>query len=334
MTLYLSIVEHNLLSAPVLFFCLGFGASVLGASIALPGGVSKMIAIYLMLAIGFKGGAAFVTDAISTEVLLCLFAGVVLSGAMPFAAFRLLGFLSPLGTADRAAIAAHYGSISIVTFTAATDALTRLGLDFSASMAAVAAAMEAPAIVSAVYLLQRTGSGCQSHGKQTQGKQASRSVMQEVFFNVTIVVLLGAFAIGAVTGKDGLSDVSGFLVDPFRGVLCLFLLDLGAVAGQGLRNGWRSLNPPLILFAAGMPVLGAVAAFLSATAFGLSQGNAALLMTLAASASYIAAPAAMRMAAPEARPEIYLTMALGVTFPLNLLIGLPLYISAAGLLAL
>ncbi|HEV7320047.1 MAG TPA: sodium-dependent bicarbonate transport family permease [Ensifer sp.] len=329
MNLYLSIVEQNLLSAPVLFFCLGFSASVLGASIALPSGVSKMIAIYLMLAIGFKGGAAVGMDALSTEVLLCLLVGVALSGVMPFAAFRFLGLVSPLPAMDRAAIAAHYGSISIVTFTAATDALVRLGLEFSATMAAVAAAMEAPAIISAVYLLQKFGSRTVSNARLR-----NQSVMREVFFNVTIVVLLGAFAIGAVTGKDGLSDVSGFLVDPFRGVLCLFLLDLGAVAGQGLRTGWRSLRWPLVLFAAWMPALSATLAFLSAFAFGLSHGNAALLMTLAASASYIAAPAAMRMAAPEARPEIYLTMALGVTFPLNLLVGVPLYISLASFLAL
>lgn len=329
MNLYLSIVEQNLLSAPVLFFCLGFGASLLGASIALPSGVSKMIAIYLMLAIGFKGGAAVSMGVLSSEVLLCLFAGVVLSGATPFAAFRLLGYVSPLPVTERAAIAAHYGSISIVTFTAATDALIRLGLEFSATMAAVAAAMEAPAIISAVYLLRKAGSETRS-----DGQLAKQSVMREVFFNVTIVVLVGAFAIGAVTGKNGLSDVSGFLVDPFRGVLCLFLLDLGAVAGQGLRTGWRSLSWPLMLFAAWMPALSAALAFLSALAFGLSHGNAALLMTLAASASYIAAPAAMRMAAPDARPEIYLTMALGVTFPLNLLVGVPLYISIASILAL
>lgn len=327
MNLYLSIVEQNLLSAPVLFFCLGFAASLLGASIALPSGVSKMIAIYLMLAIGFKGGAAVSMGALSNEVLVCLFVGVFLSGATPFAAFRLLGLVSPLPRTDRAAIAAHYGSISIVTFTAATDALVRLGLEFSATMAAVAAAMEAPAIISAVYLLKRAGSdACPG------GKAANQPVMREVFFNVTIVVLLGAFAIGAVTGKDGLSDVSGFLVDPFRGVLCLFLLDLGAVAGQGLRTGWRSLTWPLIWFAAWMPALSATLAFLSALAFGLSHGNAALLMTLAASASYIAAPAAMRMAAPDAKPEIYLTMALGVTFPLNLLVGVPLYIALASIL--
>ena len=327
MNLYLSIVEQTLLSAPVLFFCLGFGASILGASIALPSGVSKMIAIYLMLAIGFKGGAAVSMDALSTEVLLCLLVGVVLSGATPFAAFRLLGLVSPLPATDRAAIAAHYGSISIVTFTAANDALTRSGIEFNATMVAVAAAMEAPAIISAVYLLQRAGAG-----GQASAKRADRTVMQEVFFNVTIVVLLGAFVIGAVTGRDGLSDVSGFLVDPFRGVLCLFLLDLGAVAGQGLRTGWRKLTWPLMLFAASMPALSATVVLLSALALGLSHGNAALLTTLAASASYIAAPAAMRMAAPEARPEIYLTMALGVTFPLNLPIGVPLYISLAGLL--
>lgn len=328
MNLYLSIVEQNLLSPPVLFFCLGFIVSVFGASIALPAGVSKMIAIYLMLAIGFKGGAAIGMGALSTEVILCLIVGVVLSGAMPFAAFRLLGLVSPLPATDRAAIAAHYGSISIVTFTAATDALIRLGLDYSATMAAVAAAMEAPAIISAVYLLQKAASG-----KCSENMVASPTVMREVFFNVTIVVLVGAFAIGAVTGERGLSDVSGFLVDPFRGVLCLFLLDLGAVAGQGLRTGWRSLSLPLVLFAAWMPALSAMLAFLSALALGLSHGNAALLMTLAASASYIAAPAAMRIAAPSARPGIYLTMALGVTFPLNLLIGVPLYISITSVLA-
>lgn len=328
MDIYVSLAAQNLLSAPVLFFALGFLASLAGGHLALPGGVGKMMALYLMLSIGFKGGAAVGAHGLSVEIATALGVGVLLSASMPLLGHAMLGVLSKLGPRDRAAIAAHYGSISIVTFVAASDALTRLGIGFDGGMVAVAAAMEAPAILTALWLILRHPAPG-ADPVLTQNRQ--KAALRDVVLNVTIVILLGAFAIGAITGERGLQELSGFVGDPFRGVLCLFLLDLGAIAGSGIRKEWRLLSPGLLGFAFTMPLIGASLALLAAVAAGLSVGNAALLVTLAASASYIAVPAAMRIAAPDARPEIYLSLSLGLTFPFNLLVGLPIYVQLASL---
>ena len=330
MDMFLALAQQSLLSAPVLFFVLGFVATLFGSHLALPDGVSKMLAIYLMLAIGFKGGVSIAASGLSGEIAATLAIGVALSALMPFAGFMLLGLISPLPARDRAAIAAHYGSISIVTFAAASDALQAFGIAFDGAMVAVAAAMEAPAIVSALYLVFRKSGAATGASPRDPRHTAA---LKDVVLNVTIVILIGSFVIGALLGTRGLADVSGFIVDPFRGVLCLFLLDLGAVAGAGMRREWRRLSAPLVGFAVAMPLLGATLALALSALAGLSPGNAALLITLSASASYIAVPAAMRIAVPEARPELYLSLSLGITFPFNILAGLPLYIGLAGLLA-
>ena len=328
MDLYLDLAAQNLLSAPVLFFALGFFATLAGGHLALPGGVGKMMALYLMLAIGFKGGVSVSAHGLSPQILAALGIGILLSASMPLLGHVMLGAMTKLGPRDRAAIAAHYGSISIVTFVAGSDALTRLGIGFDGGMVAVAAAMEAPAILTALWLILRHPMpGADPEMAQSRQKAALRDVM----LNVTIVILIGAFAIGAVTGEKGLGELSGFVIDPFRGVLCLFLLDLGAVAGSGIRKEWRLLSPGLLGFALAMPLIGASLALVPALAAGLSVGNTALLVTLAASASYIAVPAAMRIAAPDARPEIYLSLSLGLTFPFNLVAGLPIYVQLASL---
>ena len=153
------------------------------------------------------------------------------------------------------------------------------------------------------------------------------ALLREVALNGSIVILVGSFAIGWITGEPGLEAVAPFIVDPFKGVLCLFLLDMGLVAGRGLRGGRREIRLPLIAFGLYMPLISALLGALGAALLGLSAGGAALLITLAASASYIAVPAAMRLALPDARPGIYLTLSLGVTFPFNLSVGLPLYIA-------
>ncbi|MBU1316343.1 MAG: sodium-dependent bicarbonate transport family permease [Alphaproteobacteria bacterium] len=328
MDFYLSLASQNLLSAPVLFFALGFLATLAGGQIALPGGVGKMMALYLMLSIGFKGGASVGTHGLTAEVAMALAIGVLLSAAMPLLGHALLGAMTRLGPRDRAAIAAHYGSISIVTFVAGSDALIRLGIGFDGGMVAVAAAMEAPAILAALWLLLRHPA---PDADPALAEHRQKTALRDVVLNVTIVILLGAFAIGAMTGQQGLQELTGFVIDPFRGVLCLFLLDLGAIAGGGIRRDWRLLSPGLLAFALVMPLIGAALALVPALALGLSVGNTALLVTLAASASYIAVPAAMRIAVPDARPEIYLGLSLGLTFPFNLIAGLPIYVYLAGL---
>lgn len=334
MSVFLEVAVANLLSPPVLFFLLGLAATLGGAKLALPDGAAKMLAVYLMLAIGFKGGAALSTEGIGADLMILLLAGLTLSALMPLIGERLLRYVSKLEPIERSAVAAHYGSISIVTFVAATTALASLGIRHDNSMIAVAAVMEGPAILTALILVfrareaERSGMGNAPRGSLPLGK-----LLQEVFLNQTIVILMGAFAIGAITGTAGMKSLEPFVSTPFTGALCLFLLDLGAQAGRGIKTGWRDMTPGYLSFGLLMPATGALLAAAIAYAAHLETGNAALLITLAASASYIAVPAAMRLAVPEARPAISLSLALGVTFPLNIVVGIPIYILIARMLS-
>ena len=313
----LDLAAANLSSPPVLFFILGFAGALAGSKLTLPEAVAKALSVYLMLSIGFKGGAALAGHGLELELVLALASGVVLSAAIPFLAFGLISVMDPkLPKADRAAVAAHYGSISIVTFLAAGEALKAAGLQSEGYLVAVAAIMETPAILVALWLARR-GSD--------KPKDGPGDLLQEVFLNSSVVILTGAFVIGMISGEKGLTEISAFIIDPFKGVLCLFLLDMGAVAGVGIKRGWQSLRSGLIVFGLVMPYISALIAIPFALASGLSAGGTAVLMTLAPSASYIAVPAAMRLALPEARPAIYLTLSLGVTFPMNLIVGIPIY---------
>ena len=188
----------------------------------------------------------------------------------------------------------------------------------------MAALMEVPAIMSALLLARRG----MKNGGEVAGSEKGE-LFREVFLNASVVVLVGALIIGWVSGEPGMEKISPFFVAPFQGVLCLFLLDMGLNAGRGLRQGWRQLDVGALSFGIFMPLIGAVFAAAFSWAMGLPVGDAALLITLAASASYIAVPAAMRLALPNAQPSIYLTLSLGVTFPFNLTLGIPLYILIA-----
>ena len=226
---------------------------------------------------------------------------------------------------DAAAVAAHYGSISIVTFIAASEFLQSQAIAFEGYLVAVAAAMEAPAILTGIWLAQRG----RKANSDTQGRERRMPSMREILFNGSIVMLVGAFIIGWITGDEGLETMAPFVVDPFKGVLALFLLDMGLIAGRGLRSSLRMMGLRTILFGIYMPLISAVIATGVVMLLDLSTGSGALLITLAASASYIAVPAAMRIALPEAKPAIYATMSLGITFPFNLAIGIPLYAALA-----
>ena len=314
----LGLAAANLLSPVVLFFVLGLGAALLRSDLEVPQAVAKALALYLMLAIGLKGGAEVAGHGADLRLFATLLFGVLLSFVIPFIAFAILRSLGTLPRTDAAAVAAHYGSISVVTFAVAVERLEALGIASEGYLVAVAAAMETPAIVSGLWLARRGASG---------GTAGNGSLMREVALNGSIVMLVGAFVIGWITGQAGLEAVAPFVVDPFKGVLCLFLLDMGLIAGRGLRGRQRELKLPLITFGIYMPLISAGLGSLGAVLLGLSAGGAALLITLAASASYIAVPAAMRLALPDARPGIYLTLSLGVTFPFNLSLGIPLYIA-------
>jgi hypothetical protein len=261
--------------------------------------------------------------------MLVLLAGIFLSFLIPAIAFVFLKLTTKLEHVDAAATAAHYGSISIVTFVAATEAVRLSGLESSGHLVAVAALMETPAIITALFLASR---GANQREKPVAGSERGELV-REVFLNASIVVLVGALIIGWIAGEEGTQTVQPFFVDLFQGVLCLFLLDMGLSAGRGLRQGWRQLSVPTIGFGLYMPLVSAGIATLIAFALSMPAGDAALLITLTASASYIAVPAAMRLALPEAKPSIYLTLSLGVTFPFNVTIGIPIYIYLALLVA-
>ncbi|TVQ33505.1 MAG: sodium-dependent bicarbonate transport family permease [Geminicoccaceae bacterium] len=315
----LELAAANLLSPMVLFFVLGLIAALARVDLSFPEAIAKGLALYLIVAIGFKGGASLAGHGLDAGLVLALLAGFLLSALLPVIAFALLRLTTALPAVEAAAVAAHYGSISIVTFVAATQAVTSLGLTFEGYMVAVAAVMEAPAIVTALILARRGG-----------GASDGETDWREVALNSSIVLLGGAFAIGVITGEEGLATVAPFMIDPFQGVLCLFLLDMGLVAGRGLVANARFLGPRVVAFGCYMPLVSALITALFVPFIGLSPGGAALLITLSASASYIAVPAAMRLALPEARPSIYLTLSLGVTFPFNLTVGIPLYVALGG----
>ncbi len=317
MTDILELAAGNLISPIILSFVLGLVAALARSDLTIPEAVAKGMSIYLLFAIGFKGGAGVAAHGIDTTLVLTLIVAGALSFGLPFIGYTLLGAMSKLSTIDKAAVAAHYGSISIVTFVAATSVLEAQGITSEGYMVAAAAVMEAPAILSALWIVARAGGG--SKGTVDAG------LYREILLNGSIVLLIGSFFIGAITGEDGLETIAPFIVAPFQGVLCLFLLDMGLVAGRGLRDSRGELGLPTVAFGMLMPLIGSSLGLLGALLAGLSPGGAALLMTLSASASYIAVPAAMRVALPEARPSIYLTLSLGVTFPFNLTIGIPLY---------
>ncbi|KIN74677.1 sodium-dependent bicarbonate transport family permease [Sulfitobacter guttiformis] len=321
MSEFLSLAGQNLLSPIILSFVLGLLASLARSDLNIPEAVAKGMSIYLLFAIGFKGGASVASYGLDARLGFTLLAGVVLSALLPVIAFGLLQVMTKMSRLDAAAVAAHYGSISIVTFVAATSVLEGRGIPSEGYMVAVAAAMEAPAILSALWLISR-GGGADSKGMDS-------TLMREIMLNGSIVLLVGAFAIGWITGEQGLKEISSFIVNPFKGVLCLFLLDMGLVAGRGLRGGGGILTRGVLAFGVVMPLVGSLFGLGAGLMLGLSSGGVALMMVLSASASYIAVPAAMRVALPEANPSLYLTLSLGVTFPFNLTIGIPLYVGIA-----
>jgi hypothetical protein len=326
----LSSLSDNLLVPPILFFALGLVAAFARSDLSIPKGAAKFMSLYLLLAIGFKGGVSMSKEGIGPEVLNLIAAGVALSFTLPLLAFGLLKVMTRLDRVNAAAIAAHYGSISIVTFVTATSLLNLSGIPFSGAMIAVAAAMEVPAILSALWLARSAsvpapapaGGGAAVAGHEFRPK---RMLWHDILANGSVVLLLGSFAIGAATGDRGMTMVEPFIVTLFTGILCLFLLDMGLNAGGSLIARWRMLDLGTLAFGILMPLIGAMIAMGVGRLIGLDPGSLFLFMVLAASASYIAVPAAMQIALPEAESGIYLTLSLGVTFPFNITLGIPLY---------
>ncbi len=311
------------LSSPViLFFVLGAFASFARSDLSIPESISKGMSLYLMAAIGLKGGVEVTNAGFDSQMLLTGMAGLLLSFGLPFAGFQLLRRIGRLDSVNAGAISAHYGSVSVVTFVTGVAVLQSSGQAPAGWMVAVLAIMETPAIIAGLLLARGSLSGLGRTGN-AEGF-GEHSVWREVLLNGPVVLLVGSFLIGLAAGKTGYQPVSFFFNDLFRGVLCLFLLDMGLIAARRLREA-RNLTAPLVALAIVLPLLNAAIAFAVAMLIGLSGGTAAAFMILAASASYIAVPAAMRLALPEADAGLYLGMSLAITFPFNIIFGIPLY---------
>lgn len=307
----------SLLTIPVLAFLLGVLGATLRADLRLPDAAYQAISVYLLLAIGIKGGVSL-SESTPSEVIAPLGASIALGILIPVAAFWILRGITRLGPIDRGAMAAHYGSTSLVTFTACLVFLDTAHITYEGFMTTILTVLEVPGIIVGVFM-----------ASQSDPRHASwRPALSEVLTSRSILLLAGGLVIGLVAGPSGYLSVQPFFGALFTGVLTLFLLHLGTITGERLGDV-RSAGPGLIAFAIGFPVMAGALGVTAGTLTGLSIGGATVLGVLCASASYIAAPAAVRIALPDANLGLALTSSLGLTFPFNLIIGIPLYLSMA-----
>ena len=315
---FLTAIQSNLLSPAVLFFILGVFAAVSKSDLKFPEALYTTLTIYLLIAIGFKGGVA-INEAGIGVVWLPALAAMALGALIPLWVYPVLKQWGRFGTADAGAIAAHYGSVSAVTFIAATNFLKGINQPYESYASAFLAVMESPAIIVGVML----GKGALG-GKFSLTDPGVRHALRDAVLGKGVLLLIGSMVIGALCGKRGMASVEGFFVTPFQGVLALFLLEMGMVAGRRLGD-LKKVGIFLLLFGITAPVVHGCLGVLLGTAVGLSVGGATLLGVLSASASYIAAPAAVRLSLPEANPTYSLTAALAITFPFNITVGIPLF---------
>jgi uncharacterized protein len=309
----------------VLFFLLGVLARLVKSDLRLPEALYETLSIYLLLAIGLKGGIELSRQPLATlapQVAACMALGL----ATPFVLFPLLRGLR-LSGADAAALAAHYGSVSVVTFAVATASLAQAGIAHESHAALWVAVMEAPGIVAGILLARWSAAQEPATRRAPWGE-----LVHDVLAGKSVLLLMGGLVIGALAGEAGTAPIRAVFIEPFKGVLALFLLELGLVAGARLAEVRRH-GVAVLVIGIGVPPLLALAGAAVGTLLGLSTGGVALLATLAASASYIAAPTAMRIAVPQANAALSITAALGITFPFNILVGIPMYIELARRLA-
>ena len=341
----------NLTDPVILFFVLGLLAGTLRSNLEVPPAVTKFLSLYLLMSIGFKGGEALAATGITSTALTVMGLAVLLSVVIPVVGYRVLR--RRVAPFDAAAIAATYGSVSAVTFVAATQFVTSRGDEPGGYMTVALVMMETPAVIMAVLLAtwvrsqrraaepalvaaRTTGSGPDAPTTPTSDLPPAGasvgSILRGAFTEGTFLLLVGSLVIGVASGSSGAETMAPLLHDLFKGLLAFFLLDMGLVVARQLREV-KGVPPFLIGFAVVMPLLGATLALALGVLAGLSVGDLTLLTVLAASGSYIVVPAVARYAIPEALPSRYLTMALAITFPFNIVVGIPLYHSLAGVLA-
>lgn len=328
----------NLLDPAILFFVFGVLAGAVKSNLVIPPQISRFLSLYLLMALGLKGGFALAKSGFTAEVTSTLGLAVGLAVLIPMVSYQILK--RRMSGYDAAAISATYGSVSAVTFMTTIQFLEARGISYGGHMAAAMALMESPAIIMAVLVANtlrqaNTAGSTQVLSGGTLALTAPVNapiplgkVLHESFTDGAQLLLLGAMAIGMLTGEAGQAMMAPFSINLFKGMLAFFLLDMGLMAARNVAD-LKHQSPWLLAYALLAPLVHASLALGLAVACGVSMGNAALLMVLAASASYIAVPAVLRYAIPEAKPSLYFGMSLGITFPFNIIVGIPLYVGVA-----
>jgi hypothetical protein len=313
----------SFLDPAILFFLIGIFAGLVRSNLEIPPQIARFLALYLLMALGLKGGFALAKTGFTLEVMEGLLAALFLATLIPFVGYHLLKHR--VSKFDAAAIAATYGSVSAVTFITTVQYLDTHGIEYSGHMAAAMALMESPAIIMAVLFANAARRNVNS---TSPSNSAIMHVLHESFTDGAQLLLLGAMLVGYLSGESGKAMMAPFSIDLFKGMLAFFLLDMGLSTAKNLDH-LKGTSPLLIAYGVLGPILHAGIAFVLSSALGLSHGDAALLMVLAASASYIAVPAVVRYAIPEAKASLYFGLSLGVTFPLNIIFGIPIYVDVA-----
>ena len=314
----------NFLDPAILFFIFGVFAGLVKSNLEIPQPIARFLSLYLLMALGLKGGFALHKSGFTIEIGLALGLAVFLAILVPLMGYMILR--TRLNTFDAAAIAATYGSVSAVTFITATQVLSQYGVEYGGHMAAAMALMESPAIILAILLANK------ARAESTQNAQypSLSKILHESFTDGAQLLLLGSMVVGLMSGDAGQKLMAPFSIDLFKGMLAFFLLDMRLMAAKNFDGLKR--KPPITLFYAILaPLLHASIALGLCKLLGLPLGDTVLLMVLAASASYIAVPAVLRHALPEVNPALYMGMSLGITFPFNIILGIPLYIYVAKL---
>jgi hypothetical protein len=311
----IKLLSSNLTNPTLLFFLLGIFATIIKSDLEIPSSTSKFISLYLLFSIGFKGGQELAHSNLNAEIIYSLILGLSISVLIPFYTFIILK--PKLGISNAAAVAAAYGSVSAVTFVAAASFLEIQQLTFEGHMVAVMALMEAPAIIAGVVLMRRFQQG-------NENNISLKKVLQHAITNGSVLMVMGSLFIGFVADSKQAEGIKPFTTDIFKGFLAIFLLEMGMVTARRFsvfrQYGWFASA-----FAIAVPVVNGCLVAIVSSLVSANLGNRFVFAILAASASYIAVPAAMRLAAPKADPGLYIPMALGVTFPFNISLGMPLY---------
>ncbi|WP_108647711.1 sodium-dependent bicarbonate transport family permease [Polynucleobacter rarus] len=312
-----------LLDPTILFFIFGIFAGLVKSNLEIPPQISRFLSLYLLMALGLKGGFALNKSGFTPEIMMSIALAIFLAICIPLLSYSFLK--SKLAKLDAAAIAATYGSISAVTFITTTQVLDQLGISYGGHMAAAMALMESPAIIIAIILANRIR---QQSPHNSRAPISLGKVFHESFTDGGQLLLLGALVIGLISGDAGQKVMAPFSIDLFKGLLAFFLLDMGLLASKSLGE---IKGKPLItlVYAFGAPPVHALITLSLCHLLNIPLGDTILLMILAASASYIAVPAVLRQAMPEVSPALYMGMSLGITFPLNIIFGIPIYIAIA-----